>query len=304
MRAPFLSKAFLRLGPAQRRRILHRLGRFGPWEPGFDFTPPPLPPGHVAGAPDFVGIGAQKAATTWWFDLISTHPGVSAPGHLSKERHLLDRFAGQAFDAATREQYPQWFPRRPGTLAGEWTPDYVTFAWAPELLHRVAPDARLLMLVRDPIERFRSGLDHYRALQQPVDGMVLADAVARGFYARAIAPWREVFGPDRLLVLQYEQCVSDTAGQLARTFDHLGLTTYHVSPNEVPPRQRPVAHAPLDPDAIERLVALYRSDVEALRGLVPHLDMRLWPHFDRPDRHPGGGSGSSVAADSSPTVRP
>jgi hypothetical protein len=321
MRAPWLTKAFLRLSPAHRRLILHRLGRFGPWEPDFDFTPPPIPPGQVAGPPDFVGIGAQKSGTTWWYDLIATHPGVSAPDHLSKERHLLDRMADQAFDDTAIEQFPQWFPRRPGSIAGEWTPDYTTFPWAPELLHRVAPEARLLMLVRDPIDRFQSGLDHYRSLQQPVDGLVLADAVARGFYSRAIAPWTDVFGSDRLLVLQYEKCVIDTSGQLARTFDHLGLTEYHVSPSDRPIRPESVARPPLDADASERLVALYRRDVEQLAHLVPDLDLTLWPHFGdvdvipetsspepapstRTQRQPDGVPGSPVASESSPSVRP
>ena len=311
MRSPFLSKAFLRLSPATRRVILHRLGRFGPWEPGFDFTPPPLAPGRVAGPPDFVGIGAQKAGTTWWYELISTHPGVSTPRHLVKERHLLDRMAAQAFDATAAAQYPLWFPRRPGTIAGEWTPDYATFPWAPELLHRVAPDARILMLVRDPIARFQSGLDHYRRLQQPVDGMVLADAVARGFYARALSPWVEVFGADRVLVLQYEQCVADTAGQLARTFDHLGLTEYYVGRGEMPQRPGQADRSPLDADAVARLVALYRNDVAQLRNLVPDLDLRLWPHFEnleatplQPSPQRNGAPCSSAASESSPTLRP
>jgi hypothetical protein len=321
MRASFLTQAFLRLSPAHRRLILHRLGRFGPWETGFDFTPPPLRPGREAGPPDFVGIGAQKAGTTWWYDLITTHPGISAPDHLSKERHLLDRFASQAFDTTAMEEYPQWFPRRPGTITGEWTPDYATFPWAPELLHRVAPDVHLLMLVRDPIERFRSGLDHYRNLGQPVDGMVRADAVARGFYASVIARWTEVFGTDRLLVLQYERCAADMPGQLARTFDHLGVNQYHVSKSEIPLRRKSIAPTPLDPDVVERLFDLYRHDVAELCHLVPDLDLSLWPHFNhreltdsgtsstRPTpttptgRQPGGAE-SPGASESSPTVRP
>jgi hypothetical protein len=262
----------------------------------------------VAGPPDFVGIGAQKAGTTWWYDLISTHPGVSTPSHLFKERHLLDRMAAQAFDAVAAEQYPLWFPRRPGTISGEWTPDYVTFPWAPELLHRVAPDARLLMLVRDPITRFQSGLDHYQRLQQPVDGMVLADAVTRGFYAMAITPWVDAFGADRLLVLQYEQCVVDTAGQLARTFDHLGLTRYHVGRGEMPPLPDPADRPPLAADAVTRLVALYQSDVAQLRRLVPDLDLSLWPHFADLEAGPPSaqrnGAPSSAGSESSPTLRP
>jgi Sulfotransferase domain len=321
MRAPWVTKAFLRLNPAQRRWVLHRLGRFDPWEPEFDFTPPPVPKGLVAGPPDFVGIGAQKAGTTWWYDLIATHPGVSTPEHLSKERHLLDRMADHAFDATALEQFPRWFPRRPGTIAGEWTPDYATFPWAPEILRRAAPDVRLLMLVRDPIDRFRSGLDHYRKLGQPVDGMVLADAVARGFYAEVVATWTEVFGADRLLVLQYERCVLDTEGELARTFDHLGLTQYHVSTSERPPHPAPVARPPLDADAIDRLVALYRRDVEHLARVVPEIDLTLWPHFDHgnapPEPRSAGPtpatrtrpqsdevSGSRDGSESSPTVRP
>ena len=128
--------------------------------------------------------------------------------------------------------------------------------------------------------------------------MVLADAVARGFYSKAIAPWTEVFGSDRLLVLQYEKCVIDTSGQLARTFDHLGLTEYHVSPSERPIRPEPVARPPLEADASERLVALYRRDVEQLARLVPDLDLTLWPQFDHLDAmsetpSPGAGTGDA-----------
>jgi hypothetical protein len=145
--------------------------------------------------------------------------------------------------------------------------------------------------------------------------------VARGFYAKAIAQWTEVFGADRLLVLQYERCVANMAGQLARTFDHLGLTRYHVSRNEIPLRPGPGGRTPLDPDVVERLVDLYRPDVDELCRLVPDLDLILWPHFSR-DGRPGSdpssqqttatprgrppdrAAGSSAASESSPTTPP
>ena len=49
--------------------------------------------------------------------------------------------------------YHRWFPRAPGTMTGEWTPDYLTFPWVPPLLQRAAPDARLVI-----------GVDHCLAL--------------------------------------------------------------------------------------------------------------------------------------------
>ncbi len=176
-------KGFLRLPPGMRRGLLHALGRYAPWEEGFDFTPPRPAPGEVAGPPDFVGIGVQKAGTTWWYDLIVSHPRVSAHPGLHKERHYLDRFGAVPFSAADVAGYHGWFPRPPGTVTGEWTPDYFSYPWVPPLLRRAAPQARLLLLLRDPVDRFRSGLGHLERLGLPRDAPAVADAVERGFYA-------------------------------------------------------------------------------------------------------------------------
>ena len=303
--------AFLRLPPSTRRAVLHRLGRYAPWEPEFDFTPPRPAPGYVPGPPDFVGIGAQKAGTTWWFDLIATHPGVTTPVGLHKERHLLDRYASRSFDRRAIEGIHAWFPRRPGTITGEWPPDYCTFAWAPELLRRAAPDARVLMLVRDPVDRFLSGVAHYATRGTPVDGLVLADAFRRGCYASLLEPWLHAYGRDRVLVLQYEQCTDDADRWLAETFAFLGLSEYHPSEAEQPRRPAPTPRDVLEDDARERLVALYEPDVAELAALVPTLDLKRWPgfgHLARPSSQLPGSADRVVPVPSgvvsSPTERP
>ena len=53
--------------------------------------------------------------------------------------------------------YHQQFPRPVDRIAGEWTPRYMYDFWTPPLLARAAPEAKMLVLLRDPIERFRSG---------------------------------------------------------------------------------------------------------------------------------------------------
>ena len=153
---------FLTLPAPVRRAVLHTGGRFAPWEDGFDFTPPQPRPGEVAGPPDFVGIGAQKAGTTWWFALIASHPGVAQRDDIHKERHFFDRFAARSFGAEQCTQYHGWFPRPAGMVTGEWTPDYMHLGWVPSLLADAAPRTRLLVLLRDPVERFQSGLAHHR----------------------------------------------------------------------------------------------------------------------------------------------
>ena len=269
-----------RLPPQARLGLLHSLGRFAPWEVGFDVTPPALEPGEEAGPPDFVGIGVQKAGTSWWYELLVAHPSVSSRPGIHKERHFLSRFGTASFGPEQVAAYHGWFPRRPGTLAGEWTPDYLDFPWVPALLTLAAPQARLIVMVRDPVERFRSGMAHERRQGRAVTDAVVADAVARGFYHRALTHWGALARPDRLLVLQYEQCAQDPAGQLARTYRFLGIDDAFVPPD----LRRPVGvttndKAEMADDARQRLVDAYRSDVAALAEQFPHLDLGLWPNF-------------------------
>ena len=92
-----------------RRVVLHALGRYAPWEDGFDFSAPALGEGEVAGPPDFVGIGAQKSGTTWWYELIATHPDVACRD-IFKERHFFGRFATRPFDGGGRRDVPRVVP--------------------------------------------------------------------------------------------------------------------------------------------------------------------------------------------------
>ena len=275
-----LRRGFLALPPHVRLAALHGLGRYAPWEERFDFTPPMLGPGEVAGPPDFVGIGVQKAGTTWWYELILSHPDVSSRHDIHKERHFFDRFGSRAFGTSDISNYQGWFPRRPGTRSGEWTPDYFHCAWVPPLLRLSAPDARLLLLLRDPVDRFFSGLAHQKRAGLRCDGGVIADAFERGMYHRSLTRWQEHFAADQILVLQFEQCVSDTNGELGRTFEFLGLSKYAVVPPEsaARPRQAP-ARRQYDEDVRARLVDLYTPDVVALAAQQPDIDLSLWPSF-------------------------
>src|SRR6185436_19353505 len=99
-------------------------------------------PQLVHGPPDFVGVAAQKAGTTWWFDLITQHPAVRYPStdHWKEARLFVDGYEPGAEDALVA-RYAGLFPRGPGELTGEWTPDYLHFAWVPELLAQAAPEA-------------------------------------------------------------------------------------------------------------------------------------------------------------------
>ena len=225
-----------------------------------------------------MGIGAQKAGTTWWFGLIASHPGVAQRDDVHKERHFFDRFAARSFGPHECAQYHGWFPRPSGMMTGEWTPDYLHLGWVPPLLADAAPQARLLVLLRDPVERFRSGLSHHRGHRGEVTAETSGDALVRGFYGRSLVEWTRHFPREQILVLQYERCVLEPAAELQRTYRFLNLPPF--MPDEVRELVNARrAHVALPDDAHRRLRELYAPDVLTLAAATPEIDLSLWPNF-------------------------
>lgn len=268
---------FLKLPPQVQRSLLRAAGRLAPWDVEFDVNAPPCPAGLVTGPPDFVGVGAQKAGTTWWYSLIAQHPAVYHHDGFHKERHFFGHFALEEFGPAQAGLYSRWFPRPPGLLSGEWTPDYMHQPWVPGMLTGSAPDAKLLVLVRDPTARFRSGVDHLRQRGEPLTPMALGDAVSRGFYSAQIARLHDAFPPERILVLVYEACVENPRRWLGETFRFLGIDDTFVPSDMAGESNRTrVAPTVLGPGVEERLNALYKPDVDLLGRLRPELDLGRW----------------------------
>ncbi len=221
-----------------------------------------------------MGVGVQKAGTSWWYRLIARHPDVVTRGH-PKELHYFDALADR-FDAATAARYALWFPRPRGAIAGEWTPRYMADEHTPRQLATSAPESRLLVLLRDPVDRYVSGVTMHLARSWPNPE---STAESRGLYAQQLERVYGWFPPDRVLVLQYERCVADVHTELARTYRFLG-----VDPSFVPrliSRRINVSGPPaaVAVDRLRELVSLYEPEVARLSSLGVEVDLSYWPHF-------------------------
>ncbi len=231
---------------------------------------------YTTGPPDYVGVGAHRSGTTWWNGLIRQHPGVWRPREFAKECHYFNGFWRRPFGDDDVRSYHALFPRPDGAITGEWTPRYISDYWTPALLHRAAPDAKLLVILRDPVARYRSGLAQELALH-PNSRLVTQDQFARGFYHRQLTHLLRQFPRGRILVLQLEACWARREQELRRTYAFLGLdpgflpTTLH-GPGR--PRRAPAA---LPPHVEEALGLAYRDDVLALVEAFPEIDPSLWP---------------------------
>jgi hypothetical protein len=254
-----------------------------PLEPA---DPPACPDGWHVGPPDFVGVGAQRCGTTWWHRVVCAHPGVCfEAGIHAKEVHFFDTLEElDGLSAADVERYHRHFPRPPGgLLAGEWTPRYMQDPWVAPQLAQAAPEARVLVLLRDPVDRFASGFARGRRLAAE-RGITGTDAELRehhldlSMYADKLERLLDAFGREQVLVLQYESCRERFADELRRTFEFLGLDP-DQGPSPQPPREP--RDRPMPEDERERLAGRFEPDVRKLAALLPELDIALWQSLNR-----------------------
>jgi hypothetical protein len=199
-----------------------------------------------------------------------------------KEVHFFDLLGDvETLAPADVERYKQYFARPPeGAVAGEWTPRYMFDGWPVPLIAQAAPAARILVLLRDPVDRYASGYARENRLaRQRGEGAISEEMVeeqrARGFYAAQVERVLATFPREQVLVLQYERCRADYELELERTYGFLGLDTSHrpAGERDAPgePRIRDLAQSERD-----RLAREYAPDVARLVALAPEVDPGLW----------------------------
>ncbi|HEX5121107.1 MAG TPA: sulfotransferase domain-containing protein [Pseudonocardiaceae bacterium] len=262
----------------------------------FPLLPPPIEDGWKVGPPDFVGIGAMRSGTTWWWSVLKRHSGIAAnsgvtahggdgdhdrirdaTAYINKEFHFFDHF-GQV-ETVDPAQYHRYFPRPPGALAGEWTPRYLYDFWTPPMLYSVAPQTKVLVLLRDPVDRFVSGIARFTSMGITADPALYNDQFARGLYWQQLRNVLSYFPPEQVLVLQYEQCGQDFIAQAERTFAFLGL--------DPAAWDRPAdPHAPVgivtdgagvvNAETLAAVRRAYQADTRCLLADFPRLDGALW----------------------------
>lgn len=183
--------------------------------------------------PDFLIIGAEKAGTTWLYDVLRAHPDLYLPD--VKEVHFFNRFDsnGQETDNFTRRGQ-QWYlahfsDAQAGQKVGEATPMYLCDPDAPERIRDMLPDARFIVMLREPVSRAWS---HYRMakakahISEDLDTLIAKQdtrVLGRGLYAAQLARWFALYPPERFLVLFFEEVMSDPAPSLQRIADWLDI---------------------------------------------------------------------------------
>jgi hypothetical protein len=239
--------------------------------------------------PSFVIVGAQKSGTRWLRYNLGLHPDVFTPD--VEPNFFIDERADTAEGVQWYRSFFEGWAGEP--VVGEATPAYMIWHHDPARsaarLQRWMPEAKVLAILRDPVERFRSAVVHHirkGRLAPDVDVMALAkptpdpddrlSLVTGGWYASSLRPYFDRFG-DGVLVVLTDDAATDPEGLYARTLAHLGLPA--IDPpdglGEVRFSNRPEGADDLDPDDRRRLAELFASEIDDLEAMIGR-DLSAW----------------------------
>lgn len=248
--------------------------------------------------PDYLILGAQKGGTTSLQHDLEAHPQVVPAA--TKEIHYFDLEYARG-DSWYRSHFPASARRRQAArrgrpvCAGDATPYYLFHPLAPRRARRTAPEARLIVLLRDPVERAHSHYHHEVRLgfeDRPFDEAldleagrlageaerILSEAhyrslahqhhsyASRGCYAAQLRAWWEHFPREQTLILTTEELAADPAASYGRVLDFLGL------PPWCPPafsRLNATGRRGMERDVrvrLERFFEPHNQELEALLG--------------------------------------
>jgi len=246
--------------------------------------------------PQFFVIGVPKAGTTALHVALARHPQLFLSRVKEPKFFMCDGpppTRGGPGDAKSfreriwrREEYEALFDDAPpGTLRGESTPFYLYDTDAQRRLHEAVPDAKLIALLRDPVDRAHSNWAHlWSAGLEPQGDFVKACRLERqradaewatfwryldlGRYGEQLQRLYQRFPREQVLVLRYRQLRDEPASTLDQICGFLGVETGVIP--EVPP-ENVTAHAS-DSWRTRALSSLLR----AASTIEPYIPPRWW----------------------------
>jgi Sulfotransferase domain len=240
--------------------------------------------------PDFLIIGAQKAGTTALYAYLRRHPAITGPSW--KEVSYFDRHYGRG-EAWYRGNFPNRVRAR-GKLVGEASPSYIFHPLGPERVKALVPEARLVALVRNPVDRALSHYHHEVALgREPLPFEDALDAEekrlrgeeerlaadpsyfsrawwshaykSRGRYAEQLERWLVLFPREQLLILPSEDLGGEPERTHARVLDFLGAAPHRL---DAYPRVYERQYEAMTPETRERLAAEFEAPNRRLYELL------------------------------------
>ncbi len=195
--------------------------------------------------PNFFIVGAPKAGTTSLYEYLSRHPEVfmpatiKEPDYFSHEEILQQPLYYKTTHITDAQKYRALFAEVEGQKAvGEASVSYLFYPGTAKKIYDFNPRAKILISLREPVERAyshylmdeRLGLLEasfedivYRKIKHKHADMYYQQIVSLGEYAGQITRYLNLFGPDQVKVLFYDDLKADPKGVMKSIFKFLEI---------------------------------------------------------------------------------
>jgi hypothetical protein len=189
---------------------------------------------------DFILAGAQKSGTTALHYFLQKHPNITMGDQ--QEMHFFDDEEIFSRPVDYELLHKHFKPVAEATVAGECTPSYLYWQPAPERIWKYNPKIKLLVLLRNPIDRAfahwnmqrfkgREPLDFFEAIKEEKTRIAGAPPVEvrrfayidRGFYAQQLERFFQFFPQEQVKVVKFEKFREEQRETVDSIFSFLGL---------------------------------------------------------------------------------
>lgn len=217
--------------------------------------------------PDFIIIGAQRCGTTSLYHYLCTHPSIAPSA--KKEVHFFDLSFKNGIKWY-RRHFPTWLCkfyrrriRQQRIVTGEATPIYMFHPLAPHRISRFLPEVKLIVLLRNPIDRAYS--HYWLQVRRGNETLSFPEAIeceperlwgerqriilhegdyyspaywqfsylSRGIYVDQLEIWYRLFPKEQFLILCSEDFYAVPATTLNRTFAFLDLPPWELKDGKI-----------------------------------------------------------------------
>ena len=262
--------------------------------------------------PDFIIIGTQRGGTTSLYYYLTEHPGVARA--LLKEVHFFDDHYQEGLGwyraqfPSTLQKYYSERIRKEHFITGESSPYYLFYPHAPSRIVEVVPDAKLVVLLRNPVDRAYSHhwlatlegnetLPFEEAIKREEERLagehekILADEhyvsfnhrhfsyLARGIYVDQLQHWMKYYPKEQFLILKSEDFYKDPATIVKQSLEFINAAKAELNGHKEfkqyrEPNKRGYqneAKPPkMDPKVREQLVAYFKPHNARLSEFLGH----------------------------------